>query len=222
MRNMQSQPAIPLDDLAGDTPKQVESELPAQSRVAAPASGPLPPEPIVEITGLIAACHAPLYRYAYRLTGMAADAEDLTQQAFLIAQQKLHQLRQADRAAGWLFAILRSCYLKWRRKRFPMSSTLAELDMGEVAETTVELPAVDSEELQKVLGELNDDLRLILLMFYFEELSYKQIADELEIPIGTVMSRLSRAKQKLRERLSAAGEGHPIAWHAARRAAGVG
>ena len=62
----------------------------------------------------------------------------------------------------------------------------------------------DAEELQQVLGELHEDLRLILLMFYFEELSYKQIADELEIPIGTVMSRLSRAKQKLRERLSVA------------------
>jgi RNA polymerase sigma-70 factor (ECF subfamily) len=161
------------------------------------------PGPAVDIAGLIAAHHAPLYRYAYRLTGMGADAEDLTQQAFLIAQQKLHQLREAERAAGWLYAILRSCYLKWRRKRFPMTSTLADLDMADVPQPVPELRAVDSEELQQVLGELHDDLRLILLMFYFEELSYKQIADELEVPIGTVMSRLSRAKQKLRERLSA-------------------
>jgi RNA polymerase sigma-70 factor (ECF subfamily) len=201
MPNMQSQPIIPTDDLAGTCAKQV------QNAEQVPSAGPVLPspalaEPVVEITGLIAAHHAPLYRYAYRLTGMAADAEDLTQQTYLIAQQKLHQLRQADRAAGWLFAILRSCYLKWRRKRFPMSSTLADLDMGEVAEKSPDLQAVDSEELQQVLGELSEDLRLILLMFYFEELSYKQIADDLDIPIGTVMSRLSRAKQKLRERLS--------------------
>jgi RNA polymerase sigma-70 factor (ECF subfamily) len=159
--------------------------------------------PVVEIAGLIAAHHAPLYRYAYRLTGKAADAEDLTQQAFLIAQQKLHQLREAERAAGWLFAILRSCYLKWRRKRFPMSSTLADLEMGEVPQPQGELKEIDTEELQQVLADLHEDLRLILLMFYFEELSYKQIADDLEIPIGTVMSRLSRAKQKMRERLMA-------------------
>jgi RNA polymerase sigma-70 factor (ECF subfamily) len=187
---------LPRDGLAGHTPKPVESAALAQS--PAPSAGS-----VVEIAGLIAAHHAPLYRYAYRLTGMAADAEDLTQQAFLIAQQKLHQLREAERAAGWLYAILRSCYLKWRRKRFPMTSTLADLEMGEIPQPVAELRAVDSEELQQVLGELHDDLRLILLMFYFEELSYKQIADELEIPIGTVMSRLSRAKQKLRERLIA-------------------
>ena len=201
MPSKQPPPDLPPDGLAGHTPKPVESAALAQSplrNAPAPSAGP-----VVDIAGLIAAHHAPIYRYAYRLTGMAADAEDLTQQAFLIAQQKLHQLREAERAAGWLYAILRSCYLKWRRKRFPMTSTLADLEMGEIPQPVAELRAVDSEELQQVLGELHDDLRLILLMFYFEELSYKQIADELEIPIGTVMSRLSRAKQKLRERLIA-------------------
>jgi RNA polymerase sigma factor (sigma-70 family) len=196
------QPPTDLTDgLAGHTPKPVESAALAESPLR---DAPMPSAgPVVDIAGLIAAHPAPLYRYAYRLTGMGADAEDLTQQAFLIAQQKLHQLREAERAAGWLYAILRSCYLKWRRKRFPMTSTLADLDMADVPQPVPELRAVDSEELQQVLGELHDDLRLILLMFYFEELSYKQIADELEVPIGTVMSRLSRAKQKLRERLSA-------------------
>lgn len=198
MPSNQPQPDLPPDGLAGDTPEQVQSMARPESAAAVAAR-----EPVVEIAGMIAAHHAPLYRYAYRLTGMAADAEDLTQQAFLIAHRKLHQLREADRAAGWLFAILRSCYLKWRRKKVPMPSTLADLDMGNVPQPAVELQAVDAEELQHVLGELPEDLRLILLMFYFEELSYKQIADELEIPIGTVMSRLSRAKQRLRERLSA-------------------
>ena len=190
------QPLPRPDGAAGNTPKPAE---PAHSAAMPGVSARL----VVDIAGLIAAHHAPLYRYAYRLTGMAADAEDLTQQAFLIAQQKLHQLREAERAAGWLFAILRSCYLKWRRKRFPMSSTLADLDMGEVPQPTGELHTIDTEELQQVLGDLHEDLRLILLMFYFEELSYKQIAEDLEIPIGTVMSRLSRAKQKLREQMIA-------------------
>jgi RNA polymerase sigma-70 factor, ECF subfamily len=192
-------PTLPSDGWTGHTLKPAEPA--ALVSTPGPSAGP-----VVDIDGLIAAHHAPLFRYAYRLTGMAADAEDLTQQAFLIAQQKLHQLREGERAAGWLFAILRSCYHKWRRKRFPLTSTLADLDMGEVAQPTAELPAVDAEGVQQLLRELPDDLRLILLMFYFEELSYKQISDELEIPIGTVMSRLSRSRQKLRERLSAADE----------------
>ena len=193
---------LQTDGLVGNTPKSAESAALAQS---SPREAPESPVgPVVDIAGLIAAHHASLYRYAYRLTGVAADAEDLSQQTFLIAQQKLHQLREAERAAGWLFAILRSCYLKWRRKRFPMASSVADLEMGEVPQPEAELRAVDSEELQQVLGELNEDLRLILLMFYFEELTYKQIAEELDVPIGTVMSRLSRAKQKLKDRLSAA------------------
>jgi RNA polymerase sigma-70 factor (ECF subfamily) len=197
---------LPPEATAGHIPKPVQSAAPAQSP---PRDAPGPSAgPVVDIAGLIAAHHASLYRYAYRLTGVAADAEDLSQQTFLIAQQKLHQLREAERAAGWLFAILRSCYLKWRRKRFPLSSTVADLEMGEVPQPEAVLSAVDSEELQQVLGELHEDLRLILLMFYFEELSYKQIAEELDVPIGTVMSRLSRAKQKLRERLSAVAEGN--------------
>lgn len=155
-----------------------------------------------QLAALVMAHHAALYRYAYRLCGGAADAEDLTQQAFLIAHRKLHQLREPDRAAGWLFAILRSCYLKWRRKRVPLTSTVAEVNLGEVPQDLPELQAVDSEELQAVLNDLAEELRLVLVMFYFEELSYKVIADQLEIPIGTVMSRLSRAKQKLRERLA--------------------
>lgn len=202
MPSKEPPPPPPGDGLAGHIPKPAQPAALAHSPLRdapTPAAGP-----VVDIAGLIAAHHGSLYRYAFRLTGMAADAEDLSQQTFLIAQQKLHQLREADRAAGWLFAILRSCYVKWRRKRFPMTSTLADLEMGEVPQPEAELSAVDSEELQQVLGEMHEDLRLILLMFYFEELTYKQIADELDVPIGTVMSRLSRAKQKLKERLSAA------------------
>ncbi len=212
MPSKEHPPDLPPDGRVGHTPQ------PNVPETLTPLS--VPAGSVVDIAGLIAAHHAPLYRYAYRLTGMAADAEDLTQQAFLIAQQKLHQLREAERAAGWLFAILRSCYLKWRRKRFPMSSTLADLDMADVPQPVAELNVVDAEDLQRVLGDLHEDLRLILLMFYFEELTYKQIADELEVPIGTVMSRLSRAKQKLRERLSAADEEREV--KRARRTTAVG
>jgi len=61
---------------------------------------------------------------------------------------------------------------------------------------------VDRELLQMALDELPDQHRLILVMFYFEELSYKEIARELEVPMGTVMSRLARAKTRLRQRVA--------------------
>ena len=154
----------------------------------------------MSLEGLVLAHHSAVYRYACRLTGAAADAEDLTQQTFLIAQQKLHQLREADRAGGWLFAIARTTYLKWLAKRSPTTSG------GDLAETPAPAPSreiaeIDSEELAKVLAELPAELRLTLVMFYFEDLSYLEIAKELDIPIGTVMSRLSRAKERLRQRL---------------------
>ena len=150
---------------------------------------------------LITAHSGPLYRYAYRLTGQGADAEDLTQQAFLLAQQKLHQLRETDRAAAWLFAIVRSCFLKACRKRQP-AAQLGDWDLDEVAGDSPELDHVDQEALGQALAELPDEFRVVVLMFYFEDLSYKEIAEQLELPIGTVMSRLSRAKTHLRRRLA--------------------
>ena len=64
-----------------------------------------------------------VYRYAYRLTGAVHDAEDLTQQVFLLAQERLDQLREADRARGWLFTILRNSFLKMVQRTQPVPAT---------------------------------------------------------------------------------------------------
>ncbi|MDX1948300.1 MAG: sigma-70 family RNA polymerase sigma factor [Pirellulaceae bacterium] len=156
----------------------------------------------IDLSALVVAHHAPLYRYAYRLCGCQAEAEDLTQQAFLVAQQKLHQLREAERAAGWLFAVLRSCFLKSLRKQRPASGQAFDIEVEDHAVAAPEGDDLDREQLAAALAELPDDYRLVVLMFYFEDLSYQEIAHELEIPIGTVMSRLSRAKSHLRRRLT--------------------
>ncbi len=171
-------------------PHQTGSSKDAAPRNGGPAG--------LSLESLVLAHHAAIYRYSCRLTGSAADAEDLTQQTFLIAQQKLHQLREAERAAGWLFAIARTSYLKSLAKRFP---ALCDGDLAETPAPCCEIVEIDSEELQSVLAELSAELRVTLVMFYFEDLSYQEIASELEIPIGTVMSRLSRAKSRLRHRL---------------------
>ena len=142
-----------------------------------------------------------LYRYAYRLTGSEADAEDLTQDAFCKAQMSLSQLRDASRAKSWLFTILRNAYL--HRVRTDKQQHVIPLEVvGDVAETLPEaLPDVDPEQLQQALNELAEVYRTPLLLYYFEEFSYRDIAEQMDLPMGTVMSRLARAKVWLRSRL---------------------
>jgi RNA polymerase sigma-70 factor (ECF subfamily) len=156
--------------------------------------------PKLDIHSLVVEHQRAVYRYAFRLTGNEADAEDLTQQTFLIAQQRLAQVREPDKAAAWLFAVLRSCYLKSKRKRQPINATGLELDVESIPDTVTE-EDIDAEQLQLAINELPDEFKLVLVMFYFEGCSYKEIAAKLEVPIGTVMSRLTRAKGRLRGRL---------------------
>jgi RNA polymerase sigma-70 factor (ECF subfamily) len=142
-----------------------------------------------------------LFRYAYRLTGSAADAEDLTQDSFCQAQQKFHQLRDRTKARSWLFSILRNTYLHKLRagKHEPVISLEWVGDVAELPEDP--LPEVDPEQLQKALNELPEVYRTPIILYYFEDFSYRDIADQMELPIGTVMSRLARAKAHLRTRL---------------------
>ena len=133
---------------------------------------------------------------------------DYHQQTFLLAQQKLHQLREPEKAKSWLFTITRTLYLKVLRKRTPALAGDIELDLGSWQDEIPHQDDFDVELLQNAVSELPEPFRLVLLMFYFEELSYKQIADQLELPPGTVMSRLARAKSHLRQKLISAEDTH--------------
>src|SRR5258708_4599814 len=142
-----------------------------------------------------------LYRYAYRLSGTAADAEDLTQEAFCKAQLNLSQLRQSDRAKPWLFSILRNAYLHRVRAQRQQPGVSRE-GVGDVqAGGPDALPAVDPERLQQALNALPEGFRTPLILYYFEDFSYRDIAEQRDLPMGTVMSRLARAKAHLRARL---------------------
>ena len=153
------------------------------------------------IQQLVTEHHQVLYRYAFRMTGNESDAEDLTQQTYLIAQNKLNQLRQPGAARSWLFRILRTTFLKSCRKRRPWTAVDLDMDMNAVVGQWPHTSPLDQERLQMALDELPEMFKLVLLMFYFEDRSYQEIADELEVPLGTIMSRLSRAKAHLRKRL---------------------
>lgn len=155
-----------------------------------------------EITQLVLDHHREIYAYAYRLCGSVADAEDLTQMVFLTAHEKLEQLRDITKARGWLYAILRSHFLKLCRKKRPVPAATIEMNFDEFAGPVEEASDIDSERLQIALAELPDPHRIVLVMFYFEQCSYQEIAERLEMPMGTVMSRLARAKARLRNHLS--------------------
>jgi len=149
--------------------------------------------------------YALLYRYAYRLSGSSADAEDLTQQTFLSAQAHLDQLREESQAKNWLCTILRHCYLKSVRKKRARPTLPCE-NLDELAVDTPDNPVFDSEKLQMTLDLLPEEFRIPLVLFYFDEFSYKEIAEQLGLPLGTVMSRLSRAKAFLKKQLRTENE----------------
>jgi RNA polymerase sigma-70 factor, ECF subfamily len=142
-----------------------------------------------------------LYRYAYRLCGEPSDAEDLTQEAFCKAQANFSQLRDVDRAKPWLFRILRNVYLHRLRAKKSRPCVLLD-DLSEVPDRSPDpLPPIDSGRLQDALNELPEAYRTPMILYYFEDFSYRDIAEHMDVPIGTVMSRLSRAKAHLRDRL---------------------
>src|SRR5207244_6320436 len=130
-----------------------------------------------------------------------ADAEDLTQEAFGKAMVRLPQLREPERAKAWLFRILRNLYL--HKVRDEKRHRVIPLDaVGDLpGRETDEAPEIDPSRLQQALDELEEGFRTPLILFYFEEFSYRDIAEQMELPLGTVMSRLARAKSYLRSRL---------------------
>jgi RNA polymerase sigma-70 factor (ECF subfamily) len=125
------------------------------------------------------------------------------QQTYLQWAKKGGALRDLSKVKSWLYTTL---YREWlaiarKEKRFESVEFDPENHAITEEETDVE-PQVDSQLLQQALAEMEDSYRAPLVMFYLKELSYREIAEVLQLPIGTVMSRLSRAKDSLRRILS--------------------
>lgn len=151
-------------------------------------------------TQLVDAHYAPLYRFALSLTRNPSDACDLTQQTFFIWARKGEQLREAAKAKSWLFTTLYREFLRGRRRAEHVTA-LEDLPPGESDPAAPEVDVVtgmDATLVVEALQEVDEVYRVPLTLFYLEDLAYKEIADALEVPIGTVMSRLSRGKAQLR------------------------
>jgi RNA polymerase sigma factor (sigma-70 family) len=141
-----------------------------------------------------------LYRFALSMCHRDATAQDLVQQTFLIWAKKSHTLRDATKVKTWLFTTVYREWLRIARKEQKHQEVEFEPELhgSPLPEDDGENPRVDSTLLQKALEQLDACYRAPLVLFYLKELSYRDIAETLGVPIGTVMSRLSRAKDQLR------------------------
>lgn len=156
--------------------------------------------PHLDFEAVVSAYYEPLYRFAISLAGSEADACDLTQQTFYIWATKGHQLRDASKVKSWLFTTLRRAFLASRRiqTRYPHS---------ELTETDADLPVIlpeaacrlEAVQAVEALGQVNEVYRAPVALFYLKNCSYQRIADILEVPIGTVKSRISRGLAQLRD-----------------------
>lgn len=138
-----------------------------------------------------------VYRYAFRLTGCPHAAQDVAQEVFCRAFNSIEQLRCQDAAGGWLLAIARNEAFRWCNKQ----SNWDSLEQDPAGRSDDQGRFDQQDWVQQALQQLPADFRIVVLMFYFEQKSYTQIADVLKLPIGTVMSRLSRGKKQLKEHL---------------------
>lgn len=156
-----------------------------------------------EFDSLVTLHYENLYRFALSLCGREAEACDLTQQTFFRWAQRGFQLRDRSKAKTWLFTTLYREFLGGQRRQVKhpqveISSVEHELPSMEAAA----VDALDGQSVMEVLQSLDEVYRIPLSLFYLQQHSYQEIALLLDIPIGTVMSRLSRGKAQLRARLA--------------------
>ncbi|MEO6568667.1 MAG: RNA polymerase sigma factor [Opitutaceae bacterium] len=148
--------------------------------------------------------HEDLHRFALSLARNPDDASDLTQESYCRFLTKCGQLRDRTKVKSWLFTTLYRVFLGRKRpeKSFPhdeLSTVEAELP----ALTPDLVDKIDGDLVIEALNEIEEHHRTPLVLFYLQSLSYREIAELLDVPVGTVMSRLSRAKIILRTLITA-------------------
>jgi RNA polymerase sigma factor (sigma-70 family) len=168
------------------------------------APGYLLQESMSEFADLVDAYYEALYRFGYSLTRDPDHAADLVQETFSIWAAKNSQLRDRSKAKTWLFTTLHREFLGQRRKQSrysdePLDDNFA-VEAGRDDENAER--QMDGQRVVELLGEMDEMYRAPLALFYLQQHSYKEIAEILDVPIGTVMSRLSRGKDLLRKRMT--------------------
>jgi RNA polymerase sigma-70 factor, ECF subfamily len=158
-----------------------------------------------------------LYRTALRMTGNPADAEDLVQETYLRAFRSIEQFKPGTNLRAWLFKIQTNSFINEYRKRVrrPRNTSLDDVEeyylYNHLVESGVQpspsvtedeiLAQIDDAEVFQALDELQENYRQVVLLADVEGFAYREIAEILDIPVGTVMSRLHRARKRLKEQL---------------------
>jgi RNA polymerase sigma factor (sigma-70 family) len=137
-----------------------------------------------------------LRRYARALVGDRSGADDLVQDTLERAWAKLHLYRRGTDLRAWLFTVMHNVHVN--RVRATRTTDLLRDEMPELARDGAQGDALLMRDLDRAITRLPADQRAVLLLVTLEEMSYEEVARTLGIPIGTVMSRLSRAREKLR------------------------
>lgn len=157
-----------------------------------------------------------MYSYALALSRNSGDAEDLVQETYVRALSGIARLRMDSNIKGWLFTILRNIWLnRLRQLRVALQMAGADIDQyfTDIPTNTFKDPhsllviKIDHEHLRQAIQQLPVEAREVILLREFEELSYQEIANLLGCPIGTVMSRIARARARLRVLLSIGDKG---------------
>lgn len=157
----------------------------------------------------------PLYNFARWLSGDADEARDLVQETFVKALKGFGSFQEGTNFRAWIFRILRNTFVT-SRTGLERRNTVQEDEKGveeavvspETPETTL-LRHADTELVRKAIAQLAPAFQEVLLLADVEEMKYQEVADALSIPIGTVMSRLARARKQVREYISQTAGGKP-------------
>jgi RNA polymerase sigma factor (sigma-70 family) len=169
--------------------------------VSRPHSAPsVPGAPAPATLGVMESCIPALRRYAGSLLRDRQDVDDLVHDCLVRALDRLHTRQGDGEMRPWLFAIMHNLFVSRIRRRYVHTETQP---LDDVAESTVGVIAtqemqLETREILAVVERLPQDLRAVLLLVTVEDLSYAETAQVLDIPIGTVMSRLSRARERIR------------------------
>jgi RNA polymerase sigma-70 factor (ECF subfamily) len=202
--HLQPDPAGPSPG-AGDSPRYTAAMRPA------PAS----------FEALLASVIDPAYGYAFRLAHERSDAEDLVQEAALLAFRAFHSFEPNTNFRAWFFKILTNCYRsKYRRERRRPTVDLDDTPdlylyarAGEAGFPTdgpdpaaALFETLSTEQVEAALDQLPDEYRIVSSLYFMQDFSYEEIARSLTCPVGTVRSRLHRARKMLQKTLWQAAE----------------
>jgi RNA polymerase sigma-70 factor, ECF subfamily len=172
------------------------------------------PEELAQYEAIVHRYARHVYNIAYRMVGNEADARDLAQEAFLRVYRALRRVQPGAPLESWLYRIVSNLHIDLLRKRprarmesidvpleTPRGEVLREFpDIASTPEAILEREQFDGA-IQRALGSLSEELRLVVVLSDIEGLSYEEIAMSLHVPLGTVKSRLHRARHILQQRL---------------------